>query len=183
MFAGGCFLSVRTRALLISGELQTQKAVHPLLSLTHTPLTETLWFVRNGQHPDQLALCPSRQVPFKSRSSLLELHDQLLSSPSSIKQARPLPIPIRSPPPPPGSPPQPRRTDKADTYFFQKPSDVRKIYCLDYHFYLYDRADFKANIPSPCQQHTRCEMVEMPRARNSPWQISNCEGCKNLTRG
>lgn len=152
-----------------------------------TPLTETLWLVRNGQHPDQLALCPSRQVPFQSCSSLLELHDRLLSSTSPIKQARPIPIPIpipiRSPPPPPGSPPQPRRTETVNTYFLQKPSDVRKIYCLDYHFHLYDRADFKAEIPSPCQQRTRCEMVEMPRARNSPWQISNCAGYKNSTRG
>lgn len=156
------------------------KAVHPLLLLTQSPLTETLWLVLNGQHPDQLALCPSRKVPFKYRSSFIDLQEQLLCSTSPVKKAR---TPTPSPPPPPASPSQPSRPEKFNTFFFRDQSDVRKIYSLDYHYYLYNRADFRAEIPSPCQQHTRCETVEMPRARNSPWQISNCAGSRNLTRG
>lgn len=162
-----------TLALLIFGPLHPE-AVNHLLLLTQTPLTETVWLVFHGQHPDQLALCPSHRVPFKDRYNSQAHHEQRLFVPYPVKKPHP------NPPPPP-SLAQPRRTK--DTYFFQKPSDVRNIYSLDYRSYLYNRLDLKVNVPAPCQQHTRCETVEMPRARNSPWQILNCEDYKNLTPG
>ena len=60
--------------------------------------------------------------------------------------------------------------------------DLEIILHLDRHCYALDRNFYAISENSKaCLQHTRCETVVTPKARNSPWPILNCAGCKNLT--
>ena len=127
---------------------------------------DTLWLIRLGVHPDQLALPYSYKVKHSDawyyREQEFERKNENLSAPRRLRRVGNLP---------------PRDTLTGE--FIQPVIDPRVTYLLDYHAFLYDRYDLFPCRNSTCQLHMRCGMGVMPSPKNKAWQILSSDGFKN----